>query len=153
MANKNNKNKQDKAKRVPVTNHMLLKYPTDKWGFTRDLRKAAAKTASRLSGDKDKKRLLDETMEIILTYFDDKYKADSASRKTLLDNIAKRDEAARKANGDTVALERGRGAPVQTETGVETKSTSNDTPEANKASEPTLGEDLENAMFGDEKDM
>lgn len=53
-----------------------LDFPSDRWGLTKDLRKAIVSTASRVAGSEDKKRLVDETLKIGLAHIEAKFERD-----------------------------------------------------------------------------
>lgn len=61
-------------------NGLLLDWPTDVWGFTRELKAALIATASSCRGSPDKKAILDRVMAIGLAHIDAKYKNDVASK-------------------------------------------------------------------------
>lgn len=135
------------------TNPMAIAWPTDKWGFTRDLRKAITVTASRLAGDADKMQVLQKTLELGAAFIAAKYQEDAARRAAILSK-------AQNAHVPT--------PPVAPEATVEDElfddvedvdaddeqaEEHEDAAEAEESNEPEAleGEDLEDALFGDEE--
>ena len=95
------------------SNPTKIEWPTDKWGFTRELRKAICITASKLRGDADKKRLLDATLEVAIEFLEVNYESSQRERKRALDKLAAKEagaeapktkKAAPKKNPDEPAL-------------------------------------------------
>ena len=70
------------------SNPTKIEWPTDKWGFTRELRKAVTITASKLKGDADKKKLLDDTLEVAIEFLEVNYESSQRERKRMLDKLA-----------------------------------------------------------------
>lgn len=103
-----NKLKQTKVKMD--ANPTKIAWPTDKWGFTRELRKAVLTTATKLKGDADKKRLLDETLEVAIEFLEVNYESSQRARKRALDKLA-----AREAQGDEPKSKKKEVAPVSTD--------------------------------------
>lgn len=62
------------------SNSSQLIFPTDKWGLTRDIKKAMILAASRIAGHPDKKELFDEILSVLLKHVDAKH-ADALKRK------------------------------------------------------------------------
>lgn len=74
------------------SNPAQIPWPTDKWGFTRELRKAVATAASRVKGDQNKKEILDETLKVALGFLEISFKDGVKTRKRLLSDLAKADK-------------------------------------------------------------
>lgn len=72
-----------KTKSGSSTNAAALVFPSDRWGVTKDLRKAIATTASRVAGAEDKMKLVRETLEIGLAHMEAKFERDAAYRAEL----------------------------------------------------------------------
>ena len=65
-------------------NPAYLKFPADRWGLTKDLKRAIISTASRIAGDEEKMALVKETLKIALTHMNTKFERDAeykAARK------------------------------------------------------------------------
>jgi hypothetical protein len=75
------------------SNPTKINWPTDKWGFTRELRKAVTLTAAKLKGDADKKRLLDDTLEVAIEFLEVNFESSKRERKRMLDKLAAKDAA------------------------------------------------------------
>lgn len=86
--------------RVVTTNASKIIWPTDPWGFTRELRKAIVTSASRLNGDKAKKAVFDETVKVALDFVNAKYRKDAAERKAKVDAAIAADAASEDAQED-----------------------------------------------------
>jgi len=71
-------------------NAALLTFPNDRFGITKDIKKALTQAASRIAGDASKKELVVEVVGILMKHIELKYKADKAYRAAL----AARDEQA-----------------------------------------------------------
>lgn len=69
-------------------NPTKIAWPTDKWGFTRELRKAVLSAASKLNGDADKKKLLDATIEVAIEFLEVNYESGKRERKRKLEKMA-----------------------------------------------------------------
>lgn len=82
------------AKLKMDSNPTKIDWPTDKWGFTRELRKAICITASKLRGDADKKRLLEATLEVAIEFFEVSYESSQRERKRALEKLAAKDAGA-----------------------------------------------------------
>lgn len=85
-----------KAKRLMVrevgSNPATLFFPTDKWGVTKDLKKAFIALASRVAGDASKKALVDETLKVLVTHLNVKFESDKDYKEKLLaKHIAKQE--------------------------------------------------------------
>jgi hypothetical protein len=70
-------------------NPALLAFPTDRYGITKDIRKAMISTASRIAGDANKKDLVLQVMKILLEHIELKFVADNQYKL----KIAARDAA------------------------------------------------------------
>lgn len=70
-------------------NAALLSFPNDRFGITKDVKKALTQAASRIAGDAQKKELVLEVVGILLQHIEVKFKADKAYRAKL---AAKNDE-------------------------------------------------------------
>ena len=134
------------------TNPMAIKWPTDPWGFTRELRKAVCTAASRCAGSEEKKKLLDKTLEVAAEFLDASHEK-KADRKASLMDKARREHVktpaiAKKAKPEPEAEE------LEPELELELEP-DEDAPETEpEVEEPALeGADLEDALFGDEEDM
>ena len=68
---------------TPLELAALLTFPTDRWGITKDLKKAFITAASRVAGDESKKKLVDDIVAILVKHVDEKFAVDSAKRKTI----------------------------------------------------------------------
>lgn len=55
------------------TNVAAIPWPTDTWGYTADFRRAFIEMIGKLNGAKDKKKLLDNTMALMLAFKDDRF--------------------------------------------------------------------------------
>ena len=77
-------------------NPTKISWPTDKWGFTRELRKAVIGAASKLKGDPDKKRILDETIEVAIEFLEVNFASSVRDRKRAIDKLAAKEAAALK---------------------------------------------------------
>lgn len=126
------------------SNPMHVQWPTDPWGFTRELRKAILLAASKTAGDKDKKKLLDETLAVGLSFIEAKFKSDEAHRAQRL----------ARANGGKPAAQpeapkQEPEAPKEPEAPAE-ELESLEEPEAEGEASP---ENAEDAYFGDEAEM
>jgi len=135
------------------TNPMAIKWPTDPWGFTRELRKAVCTAASRCAGSEEKKKLLDKTLEVAAEFLDASHEK-KADRKASLMDKARREHVktpaiAKKAKPEPKAEE----LEPELELELEPDEVAPETePEVEDA--PALeGADLEDALFGDEEDM
>lgn len=71
-------------------NAALLAFPTDKWGLTKDVKKAITHMASRIAGDPGKKALADATLKILLEHLELKVQADAEYRGILKDRTMDR---------------------------------------------------------------
>jgi hypothetical protein len=71
------------------SNAALLSFPNDRFGITKDVKKALTQAASRIAGDAQKKELVLEVVGILLQHIEVKFKADKAYRAKL---AAKNDE-------------------------------------------------------------
>jgi hypothetical protein len=71
-------------------NAALLSFPTDKWGLTKDVKKAITHMASRIAGDPGKKALADATLKILLEHLELKVTADAEYRGILKDRTIDR---------------------------------------------------------------
>lgn len=76
------------------SNPTKINWPTDKWGCTRELRKAVIATAAKLRGDADKKKLLEETLEVAIEFLEVNYESSQRERKRALDKLAAREAEA-----------------------------------------------------------
>lgn len=75
-------------------NPSLIVFPTDRFGVTKDVKKALLHAASRIAGDEKKKELVLEVIEICKEHLELKFKEDRAYRKKLAErDAAKRKEA------------------------------------------------------------
>lgn len=72
-----------------TANAALLSFPNDRFGITKDIKKAMTQAASRIAGDAQKKALVLEVIDILLQHIDVKFEADKAYRAKL---AAKNDE-------------------------------------------------------------
>ena len=135
------KNKNTKAvAEAPArnTNAMAIKWPTDPWGFTRELRKAVCIAASRCAGSEEKKRLLDNTLEVAMEFLDASHEKKAGRKAALMDK-------ARKEHVKTPAVKQSK--PI-----MEAANEPNE--DAIETEEDALeGEALEDALFGDEEEM
>lgn len=81
------KGETQKAKRKQITavgtNAALIAFPTDKWGVTKDLKKTIISLASRVAGDVEKKKLVDETLALLVEHLNIKFEADNAYKESL----------------------------------------------------------------------
>lgn len=121
-------------KLVRNTNPTAIKWPTDPWGFTRELRAAVTTAATRCAGSTEKKELLDKTLEIALEFLDASHERKSAAKTALM-------EKARAEQVQTPAIPKRDPKPiVQPEPELDPEDVA-----------PALaGDDLEAALFGDE---
>lgn len=62
-------------------NPALLSFPTDKWGLTKDLKRAMTQLGSRVAGDPSKKALADAVLKILTDHLELKYKSDREYRE------------------------------------------------------------------------
>lgn len=65
------------------TNAALLSFPTDRFGITKDIKKALTSAASRIAGDDSKLALVQEVLDILSKHIVAKHKADKAYRAKL----------------------------------------------------------------------
>lgn len=65
-----------------TANSAHLEWPTDRWGVTKDLKKALTDVASRIAGDQAKKELTDEVLRIGLAHLEAKFTQDHTYRAT-----------------------------------------------------------------------
>ena len=73
-------------------NPKFLRFPADKWGLTKDLKKSVISMASRMAGDESKKQLVDETMRILLEHVELKFEQDAKYKaEKRAEAIAKRE--------------------------------------------------------------
>lgn len=63
-----------------LSNAALLTFPTDRWGITKDLKIAFTNVASRIAGDENKKRLVEEVLAILTEHLNEKFKVDAGKR-------------------------------------------------------------------------
>lgn len=70
-----------------------LKFPTDRWGVTKDVKEAFYHLASRIGGDPRKKELADEVLAILMKYLDTKFDVDAAIRQKRADQARAAAEA------------------------------------------------------------
>lgn len=74
----------DKQKGYEVSgNASLMTFPTDRYGITKDIKKAMIATASRIAGDQAKKDLVLEVVTMLTKHIEIKFAADQAYRKKL----------------------------------------------------------------------
>ena len=106
-------NKLKQAKVKMDSNPTKISWPTDKWGFTRELRKAVTATAAKLRGDADKKKLLDETLEVAIEFLEVNYASSQRERKRALDKLAAREAQAEEPKAKK--KEPAKAAPVKNE--------------------------------------
>lgn len=66
----------------PKVSHRMaeLKFPTDEYGFTHRLKKEALAAIYRVRGHADKKRILDETIALLVAFSEAKFAYDTANR-------------------------------------------------------------------------
>lgn len=67
------------------SNPALLTFPTDRFGITKDIKKAMVTTASRIAGDANKKELVEEVLAILVEHMNIKFEQDKAYRAALLE--------------------------------------------------------------------
>lgn len=77
---------------VPA-NAALIEWPTDKYGLTKDVKKAIVALASRIGGHTDKKALADETLAIGLAHIEAKFAMETKQRAKKLAKLAAEAEA------------------------------------------------------------
>lgn len=73
-------------------NPATLKFPSDRWGLTGNLKKAVLEVAQRIGGDERKKALVDEVMGILTDHYQAKFERD---RKMRDERTAELQEAAK----------------------------------------------------------
>jgi len=61
-------------------NPTFVKFPTDRWGLTKDLKAALIAVASRMVGAEDKKALVDEVLRVGVGHIEAKYALDNQKR-------------------------------------------------------------------------
>lgn len=88
--------KEKKLKAAMSANPTQIPWPTDKWGMTKELRKAVLMAASRLRGDADKKALLDETLNVAAEFIEVNFESSVQARKKAVDKIIAADKEAAK---------------------------------------------------------
>lgn len=66
------------------SNPTMLAFPTDKWGITKDIKKAFIEAASRVAGDEQKKALVLATVDVLLEHLDAKFDRDFTYKQQLL---------------------------------------------------------------------
>lgn len=69
-------------------NSARLEFPTDKWGLTKDVKKAMIAMASRIAGDDSKKELADEVLRILNGHLEEKFASDKKHRDRLREGSA-----------------------------------------------------------------
>jgi hypothetical protein len=74
-------------------NPSQIEWPTDIWGLTKDLKKAFLAAASRVSGQADKKELVDAVLKIAHRHLEAKYSKDSAFRAARIEKAKAEEEA------------------------------------------------------------
>jgi len=72
-------------------NATLITFPTDRYGITKDIKKAVISAASRIAGDQGKMDLVTEVLGILREHIEVKFKQDKAYRVKL----AERSKAAK----------------------------------------------------------
>lgn len=65
------------------SNPALLQFPTDRWGLTKDLKKAVTQLTSRIAGDPAKKELADAVFKVLMEHYEIRFKQDKAYKETL----------------------------------------------------------------------
>lgn len=84
VATKSNKRIADNSNEGGAhANARYLSFPTDKWGVTKDVKKAMVSMASRIGGDPSKYKLAVQTLDILREHMDMKFDADKAYRQSL----------------------------------------------------------------------
>lgn len=79
---------------LPSSNPATLTFPTDRYGMTTDLKKSFTAMVSRIAGDPAKKKLADDTLDVLLQHLDIRFKSDVAYKIKL----AERDRLNREQN-------------------------------------------------------
>lgn len=94
------KAKEEKVKEVKKTkeivvshNSTFIEWPTDLWGLTHDLKAAFVAAASRIQGAIDKKRLVDEVINIGRLHLEAKFTVDAKVRQAAIDAVVAENEA------------------------------------------------------------
>lgn len=120
------------------TNPMNIPWPTDRWGFTRELRKAFISCASKCSGDPDKLELMKATVALGSAFMLNKYTVDNHRRHELMAQAA--------AGVVPTPKPELKEAPAEPEA---------EAPESEGEANPEISteEPSEEALFGDESEM
>lgn len=74
-------------------NPTFIEWPTDLWGLTHDLKAAFVAAASRVQGALDKKRLVDEVINIGRLHLEAKFTVDAKVRQAAIDAVIAENEA------------------------------------------------------------
>jgi len=73
---------------VIPSNAALIEWPTDVWGLTKDVKKAIISATARVSGQADKKALLDNVLRIALAHLEARFEADNTLRAKRIEKAA-----------------------------------------------------------------
>jgi hypothetical protein len=68
---------------VPSSNPATLTFPTDRYGMTKDVKKTFVTMVSRIAGDPAKRKLVDDTMAVLLEHLELRYTSDVAYKQKL----------------------------------------------------------------------
>jgi len=83
----------EEATQVVSHNPTFVEWPTDLWGLTHDLKAAFVAAASRVQGALDKKRLVDEVINIGRLHLEAKFTVDAKVRQAAIDAVVAENEA------------------------------------------------------------
>lgn len=78
--------------RAVTSNGSLIRFPSDRFGVTKDIKKAGLHAASRIAGNAEKKELVLAVIDIMVEHINLKFAADVAYRKKLDERKAAKDE-------------------------------------------------------------
>lgn len=70
------------------TNGMLIDWPSDQFGITKDLKAVVRQLASRIAGHADKKALVDSVLIMAIAHIKLKFDADAEARELRLQEAA-----------------------------------------------------------------
>lgn len=139
-----------KAAKAPHknTNPMAIKWPTDPWGFTRELRTAVVKASTRCAGSAEKKELLDATLAVAVEFLDASHEKKAEKKAVLM-------EKARSEHVPTPPIAKAKKPEPEAEPELELEDEIEDVAEEESEEDaPELeGDALEDALFGDEDEL
>ena len=78
--------------RAVTSNGSLIRFPSDRFGVTKDIKRAVLHAASRIAGNKEKKELVLTAIDMLVEHVNLKFDADVSYRKKLDERRAAKDE-------------------------------------------------------------